>query len=254
MNQLKSYLLALMLLSATPAVIAEAVYTQTPHYNLQQKTIVWGNRLEPLPVAQMAKIQTAFSLIQQKRYTEALPELNRLVDDVNALIKRDSRTPYVSYDESTFKLLYLTYGANQKKETYLLAYDWIQPLYMRAFTQIELGQVAMAKRDLDAALELAPYDPHILNERGYLLAKQSDFNSAEADFKKALEMAKLFQINQKVGISLQTRALRGLGYIAVERQQWNQAETFYREALKIDPKDSNSMAELDYIKQHRPKP
>lgn len=143
-------------------------------------------------------------------------------------------------------------AANQhKQDAYLVAREWVLPLYLRAYAYIDKGDLKAAYTDLNAALQLAPFDPQVLNERGHYHILQKNWAAAEADFKKAQEAAKLLT-STTGGTTLQGRALRGLGYIAVERQQWDAAIAWYQQALALNPQDHVAQSELAHAKRHRP--
>ena len=59
---------------------------------------------------------------------------------------------------------------------------------------------------------------------------RKDFAAAEVDLNKMREYGKM-SANPADAIGSQGFALRGLGYIAVERKQWDKALGFYNEAL-----------------------
>ncbi len=64
-----------------------------------------------------------------------------------------------------------------------------------------------------------------MNAHLYNVAK--DWDNAEKDFTTALEMATLVK-----SVWFQGRSLRGLGYIAIERKQWDKAVDYYHRALR----------------------
>ena len=48
-------------------------------------------------------------------------------------------------------------------------------------------------------------------------------------------------------------ALRGIGWIYAERQQWDEAEQTFNESLEIEPGNENALSELRYIEENRPR-
>jgi Flp pilus assembly protein TadD len=50
-----------------------------------------------------------------------------------------------------------------------------------------------------------------------------------------------------------TRAWRGQAYCLTERGKLDEAEAMYRQCLALDPKDSNALRELEYIRRLRNK-
>ncbi|HTM80858.1 tetratricopeptide repeat protein [Asticcacaulis sp.] len=47
-------------------------------------------------------------------------------------------------------------------------------------------------------------------------------------------------------------ALRKRGYVLVELERWDEAETAYKDSLKLEPDDETAQSELEYIAQNRP--
>ena len=47
-------------------------------------------------------------------------------------------------------------------------------------------------------------------------------------------------------------ALRKRGYVLVELERWDEAETAYKDSLKLEPEDETAQGELEYIAQNRP--
>ena len=251
---LKPILLSLILAASFTAQ-ATPVYTQTPHYDSTHKKLVISsdnNHLLPLPSPYQQQIARILILLQQKQNDVAIQELNQLVSQTQALLAKDSRRAYAAFPDPAFALLVLVDAANQhKQDAYLVAREWVLPLYLRAYAYIDKGDLKAAYTDLNAALQLAPFDPQVLNERGHYHILQKNWAAAEADFKKAQEAAKLLT-STTGGTTLQGRALRGLGYIAVERQQWDAAIAWYQQALALNPQDHVAQSELAHAKRHRP--
>ena len=79
---------------------------------------------------------------------------------------------------------------------------------------------------------------------------RKDFAAAEVDLNKMREYGQM-SANPADAIGYQGFALRGLGYIAVERKQWDKALGFYNEALKLNPNDDKAKAEIDFIRRSR---
>ena len=251
---LKPLLLSLILTASFTAQAAP-VYTQTPHYDSTHKKLVISrdtNHLLPLPAPYQQQIARILVLLQQKQNDVAIQELNQLISQTQTLLAKDSRRTYAAFPDPAFALLVLVDAANQhRQDAYLVAREWVLPLYLRAYAYIDKGDLKAAYPDLNAALQLAPFDPQVLNERGHYHILQKNWAAAEADFQQAQEAAKLLTSNTG-STTLQGRALRGLGYIAVERQQWDAAIAWYQQALALNPQDHVAQSELAYAKRHRP--
>lgn len=228
---------------------AAAVYTQAAHYDSKAAKMVIGG-VHPFPTTEQQQLNNILILLNQKQTDTALEQLNRLIPQTQALLAKDSRRAYATFADQKIALLTLLQSASEKKDAYLVAREWAMPLYFRAYAHIEKGNLRAAKADLDAALQLAPFDAQILNERGHYHILQKDWAAAEADFQKAQDMAKLLSPTVE-HIALQSRALRGLGYVAVERKQWDKATAFYQQALALNPQDGIAKQELAFVERNR---
>ena len=124
------------------------------------------------------------------------------------------------------------------------------PRYVRAFAHVEQKNYAAAAAELDAVLAVAPYEPQFLAERGQVANAMKDFAAAERIFKRLQESAKTLPDPAQAAF-YQGSALRGLGYGAVERGQWQAAEQYYRQALQLNPNDRAAQNELQFVRQHR---
>ncbi len=51
---------------------------------------------------------------------------------------------------------------------------------------------------------------------------------------------------------MKANALRKRGYVLVELERWDEAETAYKDSLKFEPDDETAQSELEYITANRP--
>ena len=150
----------------------------------------------------------------------------------------------------TNELRLLLEAANSGRDTEVVSSEWLMPRYVRAFAHVEQKNYAAAAAELDAVLTVAPYEPQFLTERGQVANAMKDFAAAERIFKRLQESAKTLP-DQAQAAFYQGSALRGLGYGAVERGQWQAAEQYYRQALQLNPNDRAAQNELQFVRQHR---
>ncbi len=251
----------LLALFCSVSAAEEKTTNQISHYDKQTNTISQNYRLYELPQAQQTGMQAIIELIKSHKIDEAMRLNDKLIKTIERLLdkkqtlhnKKGTFRAIASYPDDPMTLLNLLNLANTKQQGYLVSRDWLIPYYLRAYMLIEKKDTQAAMKALNRALEFSPYDPQVLSERGHLYNISKDWNNAEKDFTLALEMAKLLTISKGDSISFQGRALRGLGYIAVERKQWDKAVEFYHQALKINPNDKGAQNELKYIEQNRHK-
>ena len=190
------------------------------------------------------------ALLQRGQAAQALPQLDKLVAEAEATLKRDTQNRVYAADDRNFVIASLLEAAKRKQSAVVVSTDWIAPLYARAYALIELGQLDRARADLDRVLAISPYTPRALGERAQISMHRKDFAAAEVDLNKMREYGQM-SANPADAIGYQGFALRGLGYIAVERKQWDKALGFYNEALKLNPNDDKAKAEIDFIRRSR---
>lgn len=233
-------LMTVLLLSSTQLIFADTLTAPASTPTVQSA----------FPVATQKRVTQATALLHQGQAKQALPLLNQAVDETERALQTFKPKRVMVSSDAHHVLQLLLQAAAQKEDTMVLSEDWIAPFYLRGFAYIELKQLSNAKRDLDAALKLAPLHPQILGERGQLSLMEKNWTEAEHYFKQQQAAAQMMKQSNQT-IQYQGFALRGLGYIAVERQQWDTAERYYREALKLNPNDRKSRAELLFVLEHK---
>ena len=187
-----------------------------------------------MPDDMRRRVEAAMALLQRGQAAQALPQLDKLVAEAEATLKRDTQNRVYAADDRNFVIASLLEAAKRKQSAVVVSTDWIAPLYARAYALIELGQLDRARADLDRVLAISPYTPRALGERAQISMHRKDFAAAEVDLNKMREYGQM-SANPADAIGYQGFALRGLGYIAVERKQWDKALGFYNEALKLNP-------------------
>ncbi len=222
--------------------------------NTSTRTVVAAQSPVPnnMPDAMLRRAGMAAAMLQRGQAKRVMPELNKLVAETDAIFKRDTQNRIFASDDSKLTLALLLDAANHKQSVVVVSEEWIAPLYLRAYAHTELGQFDAARADLNRVLTISPFNPRALGERAQLDMRQKNFAPAEADLNKMRELGKLVD-NPRMAMEYQGFALRGLGYIAVERKQWDKALNLYREALKLNPQDAKAKAEMDYVNQNRTK-
>lgn len=201
-----------------------------------------------LPAAMRRELERAMVLVRNHQTAEAMPLLNRLVGQADAELRRHKNVRAAGNRVHTLRLL--LEAANSGRDTEVVSSEWLMPRYVRAFAHVEQKNYAAAVAELDAVLAVAPYEPQFLAERGQVANAMKDFAAAERTFKRLQESAKTLPDPAQAAF-YQGAALRGLGYGAVERGQWQAAEQYYRQALQLNPNDRAAQNELQFVRQHR---
>ena len=235
------------------AVYAPAVYAapkSAPQTTSNAPAKVESPVPNNMPAEMRHRMEAAMALLQRGQAAQALPQLDKLVAEAEATLKRDTQNRVYAADDRNFVIASLLEAAKRKQSAVVVSTDWIAPLYARAYALIELGQLDRARADLDRVLAISPYTPRALGERAQISMHRKDFAAAEVDLNKMREYGQM-SANTADAIGYQGFALRGLGYIAVERKQWDKALGFYNEALKLNPNDDKAKAEIDFIRRSR---
>ena len=106
------------------------------------------------------------------------------------------------------------------------------------------GDILLQKADLSGSLSsyerslaLDSTSVETLINKGVVLQEMNEIDLAEAVFKKALKSGKYTDLLNN-----------NLGYLAIQRMQWDLAASYVKKALEKDPKNANWMAQPYYEK------
>jgi tetratricopeptide (TPR) repeat protein len=140
-------------------------------------------------------------------------------------------------------------GKDKRSAAALYATTWPDAYYMKGYALVELGQPGDAKIALEHAIHLSPYNSQYLSELGNIYQGEKNWPKTLEIYKKAEDVAEYSTPDENVRDA--TRAKRGLGYVLVELNRLDEAEVKYKECLALDPKDSKSQQELEYVRAVR---
>ncbi len=147
-------------------------------------------------------------------------------------------------------LAYLLESASKKEATIAIGPEWATAFFMKAYALIDLRRLPEARTNLTRAVELSPNNSQFLSELAHLFQIDKNVTESQRLFVHAEECARTFSPDEaKVGE--RTRALRGQGYNLVEMGRLDEAESKYRECLKLDHKDRAALDELKYLKSRK---
>jgi tetratricopeptide (TPR) repeat protein len=224
-------LIALALLLAAPQAHAAAAPAATPDPDQVQ-------------------VDRAADLIQKGKPGEAVALLDTLIAAQERARAHETRMVFCarSLVESIF---YTGRATQEKKSAVVLPQSSCYSLFLKGFALIDLNRSDEAKAWLERAVAMAPSNSHFLGELGEWYKDRHDLDRAWTYFQRASEAANLSPPERKTFDK--TRALRGLGWISVERGKLDEAEALYRQCLELNPDDSHAKSELDYIAQQRGK-
>jgi tetratricopeptide (TPR) repeat protein len=193
--------------------------------------------------ADIKKLNDVNTLIANNDKDGALALLNPILSQCESSIAASDKKIIYVFNVAEF----LEYVAIMKsKEDVIWKKDLCPDAYKTAaFIYVAANDKEKAFKYLDKAIEIAPFwaDPH--TERGYLLGQQGDLAAALMEYEKAIELADKY----KTSAPVKPLALRGLGFILIEMNELDRAETAFKESLKLEPNNKLAENELEYIRQ-----
>jgi tetratricopeptide (TPR) repeat protein len=152
------------------------------------------------------------------------------------------------------KLMYMLETANSKEEpkrgALVVSSLWADAWYLRAYAFIEQQRMPEAKSSLESALELSPRNSQYLSELGSLYVKQRNWPLALKTFEQAESAAKEFSPQEVKDVEL-GRAWRGIGYVYIELNRFDEAEKMYQQCLALNKSDNIALSQLNFINGRR---
>jgi tetratricopeptide (TPR) repeat protein len=146
-------------------------------------------------------------------------------------------------------LMVLGTAAADKKDAVAIDGTYCDALFITGFSLIDLDRQDDAKAFLQNASDRAPYNGHYMNELAEWHKRKGDWQTAYALFDRASGLGEFAPSDYK---NEQTaRALRGMGFSLIEMGKLDDAETKFKQSLKLEPKNPSAKHELQYIKEQR---
>jgi len=209
---------------------------------------------QPAPAPQSAEsaaIDQAFQAIGAKDPARALALADQVIAAEQTAHRGERRTIY-SAGSLAESLAYAAIGAKVGKDTVVLGPEWGQALFLKGYALIDLGRPDEARKYLERAVEMSPFNAQFLGELAEWHKSRRQWSQAYELFARAEAVANLMpdEGSQKFFLS---RALRGQGFVRIEQGKLDEAEALFRRCLQIDPNDAGARSELEYIAQERRK-
>lgn len=205
----------------------------------------------PVAAQPAAAPAEALELFKARKYDEAAERFGRIAADFAARYPAGDGKRYYCSKSSAEALLYMAMAAKDNVSASALGPEWCDALFMQAYSYIEAGRTGLALAPLERAAELAPFNAQVANELGFVYRSLGRLDEAMASYRKALAgldaSPDTRQMDQRKAV-----ALRGIGWIHAERQQWDEAEQAFNQSLEIEPGNENALSELEYIAKNRP--
>ncbi len=153
--------------------------------------------------------------------------------------------------EDTLSTLIGATVSNKKGTTVAIDGAICDALFLKGFALIDMDRAAEAEPFLRRATELAPTNAHYLNEYAEWHKTAHNLDVSYSLFAKAAALGP--QQPEDSRAVRTARALRGMGFILIERGKLDEAETKLNEALALEPASKATLNELAYIKEQRAK-
>jgi hypothetical protein len=209
-----------------PAAATERIGTEVPTLLLGRKAVESGNALYAVAAY----------------YDPVIEEFSRIYGG--------SDTRIYAARNQTQMFIYVALPNEEKKPVEVLDSTWSDAYLMKAYALTELHRPADAQAALQKAIELSPLTAQYISELAFTYQAQGDCERSIATYKQAESVVELGS-DDKTKVADLTHALRGQGYCLSELGRFDEAEALYRRCLKLDPSDSKSKSELEYIKRKR---
>jgi tetratricopeptide (TPR) repeat protein len=195
-----------------------------------------------------AQVDRASELIHSGKPAEAVALLDALIASQEAKRKNDPRQVYCARSPAE-SLSYGLEAAKEKKAAVVLPQSACYSIYLKGFALIDLKRSDEAKTYLDRVVAMAPSNAQFLGEVGEWYKSRRDWDNAWAFFERADRAAAVSPKDRQTFDK--TRAMRGMGFILIERGKLDEAEALFRQCLQLNPDDDHAKKELAYIADQR---
>jgi tetratricopeptide (TPR) repeat protein len=201
----------------------------------------------PDEAAQIKHLLAARQLMTAGSPENVLTEIEPVIKYYEEKYSHEPAKVYCSRSnlETTAYLLLHTATGNGK--AIVIGVEWSMAYYIKSYALVEQGSLAEARQSLAKAIELAPFNSFYLCEMGHIYQAEKNWTEALKTFELAEQYTRDFTPEDVKGLHL-ARSLRGQGYTLIALGKLNEAETKYRECLKLDARDQMALDELKYIR------
>lgn len=227
------------LLAAAAILLAQPALSQTALPSVQKEQ-----------ASNEAALAAAIEDMHAGRHDAAIARLDPLIADYERAHASEKRMIFCAGNmEET--LAYMMIGAAAKKSAVAIAPSWCSALFVKGFVLVDAKRLAEGKSFNERAIAMRPGNAHYLNELAYVLQTEKQWQASYDTYAKALSFVGLS--DEDLQAAQKGRALRGMGFDAIELGRWDEAEAKFKEALALDPNDAKAKSELQYIAEQRRK-
>jgi tetratricopeptide (TPR) repeat protein len=168
-----------------------------------------------------------------------------VIDHYAAAYKGSTKHVYSAQNQVQM-IIYVALPDENHVGTEVVDGTWADAYLLKAYALTELGKVKEAQDALNSAIALSPMNSQYLSELAYTYQQTKDCDKSIATYEQAASMAELGSTEATKTADL-TRAWRGKGFCLVEQGNLKEAEEMYEKSLSLDPNDSKSKGEINYI-------
>jgi len=198
-----------------------------------------------------AAIERAWDAIEAKDPATAIALVEPVIAAEDAAHRGDRRQFY-SAGSMAESLAYAAVGAKSGKDTVVVGPEWGKANFVKGFALIDLGRSDQARKFLERAVELSPFNAQFLGELGEWHKARREWPQAYDLFQRGEAVASMMPSEDSHKYFLR-RALRGQGFVLIEQGRLDEAEALFKRCLEIDPEDDRAKSELNYIADQRKK-
>lgn len=208
---------------------------------------------EGTPAQSQTEISRAVALIKQHKASEAIDLLELVIGRFDRKVS-EAQTQGLAFcaSDPAEVVLYAGMAATQKKRGVVFGPDVCDALFYKAYVLTELGRKEEAVSTLERLTSLSPMGAQYLVELGYAYRVNGKPEKAQEAYQQAIGASEASRDNQAAKL-FRAAARRGLGYLAIDRGDLEQAEKHYRQSLEDDPGSAIAKSELRFIESEQQK-
>lgn len=198
--------------------------------------------------AQQELLAKAIALIQAKKFETAINgPIDAVIASFEAQYGHDTKTTYYSTRSMAETLLYMAMAAKNNRDAKALGPTWQQAYFLKGSALNSLGRYDEASKALSRALALAPMNAQSMIELAF--SYEHLHRTADAlDLCESAEAMSAFSPDD-LQKTEKARALRCKGYNLTDLHRYDDATKAYTAALQLNPDDTISKHELEYIRE-----
>jgi tetratricopeptide (TPR) repeat protein len=195
------------------------------------------------------KVEEAVTAIQQGRLDHARQLLEDVVSrtpaDYAFQVEEGDAVVMKFWDQTQFVHYVTRHKDAIKKRLVWQTSAYPRAYYYLGFVEVKAGNYARALELLDAGERLEPNPYFLLEKAQAYLRGLGDHRQSIACYEEVLEQG------ADVPALLRAVAMRGKGFVLIEMDRLDEAETCFRDSLRLDPDSKVARQELHYIARLR---